>query len=438
MYLVAVEGGDGAGKGEAVRILTRIFRKMAFPGIIKTHQPRRTSTFGKLAMDAVRQGDRTPIEEAGLFAADRLDHSIGSILPDLERGHLVISDRNVHSSLVYQGLVGGVGVEQVAALNSAAAVPDLVIWVDCDPEKAMARIGEGTLRALTKGQGEYFETTELQHRIRRGFTDVFTSSIVPSPFDRSVIIGPILNEGSINEFRAQLAAAIRTFLRRHPDPLNVDSSRVDERLLEVLMDGLRDQQRLPGAPADAHMMDEAWLDGAPPWKVFERSLVSWDAPSARSHAVPSTPLARSVWSIWGTLSMMGTVDVTRLHASLGPVRMVTMRHTHRIVRFLEMHGHLHRQQPMVRFAEGRLFRLKPESVAFGRLCIVLWPMLQMMRRWHREHPTSTWEVALDHLIPEATPDQMAAMLSRINAFAPGTGGATPQDAEDLSSWWRGG
>ena len=128
---------------------------------------------------------------------------------------------------------------------------------------------------------------------------MFTSSIVPSPFDRSVIIGPILNEGSINEFRAQLASAIRTFLRRHPDPLNVDSSRVDERLLEVLMDGLRDQQRLPGAPADAHMMDEAWLDGAPPWKVFERSLASWDAPSARSHAVPSTPLARSVWSIWG-------------------------------------------------------------------------------------------------------------------------------------------
>ena len=105
--------GTGAGKGEAVRILTRIFRKMAFTGIIKTHQPRRTSTFGKLAMDAVRQGDRTPIEEAGLFIADRLDHSIGSILPDLERGHLVISDRNIHSSLVYQGLVGGVGVEQV-------------------------------------------------------------------------------------------------------------------------------------------------------------------------------------------------------------------------------------------------------------------------------------------------------------------------------------
>ena len=115
MYLVAVEGGDGAGKGEAVRILTRIFRKMAFPGIIKTHQPRRTSTFGKLAMDAVRQGDRTPIEEAGLFVGSlRSFHRIDSARSRAgASGHL----RSEHPFLLgVSGIGWGVGVEQVLSL----------------------------------------------------------------------------------------------------------------------------------------------------------------------------------------------------------------------------------------------------------------------------------------------------------------------------------
>ena len=63
------------------------------------------------------------------------------------KGDLVISDRNIHSSLVYQGVVGEIlGLEQVAKMNSAAMIPDLVIWIDCDPNKAMKRINSGTLR----------------------------------------------------------------------------------------------------------------------------------------------------------------------------------------------------------------------------------------------------------------------------------------------------
>ena len=55
----------------------------------------------------------------------------------------MISDRNIHSSLVYQGVVGDLGLEQVAEMNSAAVIPDLVIWIDCDPSKAMKRINLG-------------------------------------------------------------------------------------------------------------------------------------------------------------------------------------------------------------------------------------------------------------------------------------------------------
>ena len=146
MYLISVEGGDGSGKGEAVRILSEIANEFPFPNIVVTHEPRRHSELGKLALQSVKEGKTTPLNEAGLFAADRLDHSHTWIKPRLQQGTLVISDRNIHSSLVYQGYVGKLGIERVAKMNAAALIPDLVFWIDCDPKKAMKRIQTGTFR----------------------------------------------------------------------------------------------------------------------------------------------------------------------------------------------------------------------------------------------------------------------------------------------------
>ena len=73
MYLITVEGGDGSGKGEAVRILANLASRLAFPKVHVTHEPRRHSKLGKIALSAVSKGDHTPLEEAGLFAADRVD-----------------------------------------------------------------------------------------------------------------------------------------------------------------------------------------------------------------------------------------------------------------------------------------------------------------------------------------------------------------------------
>ncbi len=55
MYLVAVEGGDGSGKGEAVRILKGIAEEFPFPAVCTTHEPRRGSPIGKLALQAVKE-----------------------------------------------------------------------------------------------------------------------------------------------------------------------------------------------------------------------------------------------------------------------------------------------------------------------------------------------------------------------------------------------
>ena len=101
MYLFSIEGGDGSGKGLATKIVAEVLeRDFAFSSVEVTGEPRREHPLGRLAIDSVRRKKMSPEQEAGLFAADRLDHSHGWILPRLKEGRAVVSERNAHSSLV--------------------------------------------------------------------------------------------------------------------------------------------------------------------------------------------------------------------------------------------------------------------------------------------------------------------------------------------------
>ena len=123
----------------------------------------------------------------------------------MQDGSVVVCDRNIHSSMVYQGVVGGIGIRNVAALNAGALVPDLCIWVDCDPEIAMRRIKSGSLREASPDKAEYFETLEIQRMIRSGYSEVLSKdSLTNTPFDDVEIIGPILNDTSADEFSSKV------------------------------------------------------------------------------------------------------------------------------------------------------------------------------------------------------------------------------------------
>ena len=69
MYLMTVEGGDGSGKGEAVRILTELLSNYPFNEVHRTHEPRRHSDLGRLALEAVKNGDKTPLQDCLLYTS---------------------------------------------------------------------------------------------------------------------------------------------------------------------------------------------------------------------------------------------------------------------------------------------------------------------------------------------------------------------------------
>ncbi|RAH16169.1 MAG: dTMP kinase [Methanobacteriota archaeon] len=444
MYLVTVEGGDGSGKGEAVRILRKIAsEEFAFSGVHLTHEPRRNSRLGMLAINAVRKGDHTPMEEAGLFAADRIDHSRSWIEPILEEGGLVISDRNIHSSLVYQGVVGNLGLERVAQMNSAALIPDLVIWIDCDPEQAMRRINSGTLRAISLSKKEYFETTEIQKKIRKGFSDLLSGEIkVPPPFNSSLIVGPIKNEKSLDELEQALKSELRSFVQSRPHPLNSDPSSVDLELVKRLIDGVESQSTLPGLEQPTHVTSESFLDGLSPSQWFDKAEMSWDSKLARKQNVSSTPVNFSVSSIVGTLSFIGTTDVARMRRRLGPVRFVTARHSRRILKWLEESRWVNRQQLHVPFHDGASFRLRAEWIGFGKIILALLPLIQSLNSWRKKNKTSDWSTAMADIVTHAKKNEelssaVDTVISRLELIGSGhPNNGTPDTHSSLVSWWN--
>ena len=446
MYLISVEGGDGSGKGEAARLLLELAAEFPFPEIHATHEPRRHSELGKLALTSVKLGDKTPLEEAGLFAADRLDHSHTWIRPLLQQGHIVISDRNIHSSLIYQGVVGNLGVDQVAKMNAAAMIPDLVLWIDCDPDKAIKRIRTGTLR-MTSQKQEYFETPEIQTTIRQGFNDLLSGKIsVPAPFDRCCVVGPILNEGGLDDLKKKLRTELRAFFNRKPAPLNVDPDEVDRHLLDTLVRDVKKQTRLPGAPQERTAIHIGWLSGRSPAQWMQEAEEKWPVESARAYDVPATPHAQSCWSVLGTLSLIvGSSEVPRLHRAFGPHRMVTQRHTQRLVKWLEEERWIHKQQSHVPFAEAQVFKLRDERLGYGRLALAMWPLRDQIASWRRANPNAEWIDALPAIAlpedgrtpPPAVRKGLEDITKRLHMLSSGHENCpVPTSVEELVAWWQ--
>jgi dTMP kinase len=102
-----------------------------------------------------------PVTMALLFAADRADHIAQEVLPTLEGGTSVISDRYVLSSIAYQGLE--LDAEFVESVNRAAPAPDVTLFLDVPPKVAQER------RLAARGRDELYDALALQQRIDRNY-----------------------------------------------------------------------------------------------------------------------------------------------------------------------------------------------------------------------------------------------------------------------------
>lgn len=138
---IVLEGADGTGKSSLVPRLAARLRATGRE-VVETREPGGTA-LGRALRDLLLGGDAVDARsEALLMAADRAAHVATLIRPAIERGAVVISDRFLPSSLVYQGVGRNLGIEAVASINafgSNGCTPDVVIVLDVDDATADTR-----------------------------------------------------------------------------------------------------------------------------------------------------------------------------------------------------------------------------------------------------------------------------------------------------------
>ncbi|WFA08484.1 dTMP kinase [Tissierella sp. Yu-01] len=140
---ITLEGPDGSGKSTIIELISDYMNKKGIEFIV-TREPGGTpigEEIRAIILDNanVNMGAET---EALLYAAARSQHIHEKILPALNEGKIVFSDRFVLSSLAYQGVGRGLGIEKVKSINDFGlrdVYPDLILFFDIDPELTLKR-----------------------------------------------------------------------------------------------------------------------------------------------------------------------------------------------------------------------------------------------------------------------------------------------------------
>ncbi|GMA35234.1 dTMP kinase [Demequina litorisediminis] len=133
-FFVVFEGGDGVGKTTQIDLLAAHLRA-AGRTVTVTREPGGTDLGVELRQAIMHGGHVAPRAEALLYAADRAHHIATKVRPALEAGGIVIQDRYLDSSVVYQGGARGLGdeVEHISRWATEGLLPHLTVVLDMEP-----------------------------------------------------------------------------------------------------------------------------------------------------------------------------------------------------------------------------------------------------------------------------------------------------------------
>jgi dTMP kinase len=166
---ISFEGADGSGKSTQAE---RLRATLAAEGrdVVLTREPGGTE-LGERARELVLNGPQMGAwAEAALYAASRAEHVEEVIRPALERGAIVVCDRYIDSSLAYQGIARGLGVDAVLQLNLAVTgglLPDVTFLLLVDLDVAAGRYATSPDRLEREG-------TALQAKVDAAYRELAT------------------------------------------------------------------------------------------------------------------------------------------------------------------------------------------------------------------------------------------------------------------------
>jgi dTMP kinase len=180
-FFITIEGPDGAGKSTQIRLLIDYLKSIK-KDVVVTREPGGTA-IGEDIRKIVLSNNNTAMDnitEALLYAASRAQHVKEKIIPALEEGKVVICDRFVDSSIVYQGIGRDLGIEKIQAINDIATNglrPDVTLLLKLEPE-----IGLSRKKRRNKGDRLEMEAVEFHKKVYNGYKQLeqlYPDRIIP-------------------------------------------------------------------------------------------------------------------------------------------------------------------------------------------------------------------------------------------------------------------
>ena len=170
---IVMEGPDGSGKSTQIELLREYLTEQGYDSII-TREPGGT-VIGEAIRDVILDPEyksMSDITEMLLYAASRAQLMSEVVGPALEEGKIVISDRFVDSSIVYQGIARGIGIDTVAKINEPGIgiyKPDCIFFIDISEEEGLRRKKEQ--KNLDRMEQE---SIDFHHMVSEGYRKVLS------------------------------------------------------------------------------------------------------------------------------------------------------------------------------------------------------------------------------------------------------------------------
>lgn len=166
---ITFEGGEGSGKSSAIK---QIEERLIQAGhkVVITREPGGVNVSEQIRNVILDVNNTMSKEtEALLYAASRTEHLYAKVIPLINEGYIVLSDRYIDSSLAYQGYARGIGIEKVLEINMFAKeyLPKVTYFFDVKPEVGLARIkGRDKIDRLD------LETMDFHNKVYAGYNEV--------------------------------------------------------------------------------------------------------------------------------------------------------------------------------------------------------------------------------------------------------------------------
>lgn len=184
---ISFEGPDGSGKTSVAKYIFKKINDLNLP-VVETREPGgKNNLIAEDIRDILLNHFDYKIDyraEALLFAASRAQHVSDFILPNLNKGNIVLCDRYIHSSLVYQGYVRGLGINEVFEINKFAiqnTMPDIVVLLMVRPEVGINRIFSNPNRDVNRLDKESINS--LHQKVYHGY-----KKLLENDFGKQIIV----------------------------------------------------------------------------------------------------------------------------------------------------------------------------------------------------------------------------------------------------------